>query len=143
MTREPIMEALRAALQAQFGASFKAPLARKLKHWKDVDGGDFPCWFLTQGNESPVATTRVPTIWSMTIDVYLYAFTGADSSITPMSYLNPLVDSITGWFEPTNGVEQTLGGLVHRCRNTGVETDAGVLGDHAVAIISTTLIVAT
>jgi hypothetical protein len=64
--------------------------------------------------------------------------------VLPAIALNQLVDAIELALSPGPAFEeQTLGGLVSHCRIVGeIETDEGVLGDQAVAIIPSKSMVA-
>jgi len=118
-------------------------LSRRLKHWSEVPPGDQPALFITQKLETAKFTTRMPTSWVLSVDLWLYVNTGGDSDKTPMSIVNPILDRIVQKLLPASGVEeQTLGGLVERCRIDGaIETDEGVLGDQAIITIPVTMLV--
>ena len=131
MTREPIYAALFALLSATAGLK---TYSRRLKMWNDVTAPDQPALFQVQKKESPKAVTNMPTIWTLHLDVYVYAFTG-DKTTAPSQIINPILDAITAALKP-NGENLTLGGLVQWCRISGeVTTDEGILGDQSVLII--------
>lgn len=117
--------------------------SRRLKHWSDVPHADQPALFMVQRRETAKVTTKIPTIWTMGIDFVLYGHNSGQDSVAPMSTLNPIIDAIVAAFLPAGGVEeQTLGGLVERCRIDGeILTDEGVLGDQAIVVIPITILV--
>jgi hypothetical protein len=117
--------------------------SRRLRHWDDVPSNEQPALFLAQGNINAEFETGLPTVWTCRADVFLYVKTGGDLHATPASVFNPILDSIISKLLPPPHLgEQTLGGLVHRCRIEGeIETDEGTLGDQAVVIIPVTMFV--
>lgn len=130
MTREPIYAALFALLSDIPGVVLSS---RRLRHWTDVPPEEQPALFVTQGNEQADTLTGQPTKWLLSVDVYIYANTANGS---PSTILNPIIDSVVDALMPITGNIQTLGGLVSYCRVSGqIETDEGLLGDQAVAII--------
>jgi hypothetical protein len=118
------------------GASGLKTTSRKLKHWDDVPAPNQPALFQTQGNETAVAGYRQPTKWTLRAKLYVYAHQNS-LDVLPAIALNQLLNAIELKLAPDLATgEQTLGGLVSHCRIVGeVETDEGVLGDQAVAII--------
>ena len=117
--------------------------SRRLKHWEEVNKADQPALFLVQKMEVAKIQTNLPTIWTMHADVVLYGHNSGQSSAAPMVMLNPIVDAIVGQLlPPVVPGEQTLGGLVHRCRIEGaIQTDEGALGNQAIVVIPVTLYV--
>lgn len=133
MNREAIYQALYDKLAAVPGIKTKG---RKLKHWSDVPASQQPALFQAQKNELAHRQQGVGTVWTLTVDVYLY--TSTTGSALPSTQLNSIVDAIEAALQPDNPVRNTntLGGLVQHCRIEGaIETDEGTLGDQAVAII--------
>ena len=133
MNREPIYQAL--FTLASGSASFLTK-SRRLRHWSEVSPSEMPALFMTQKTESAKTQTGLPTIWTLSVDLYLYV-ESADVNVAPATLLNPLLDAITNLFDPpAQSGRQTLGGLVQYCRvNGNIETDEGILGNMAVAII--------
>lgn len=132
MNRELIYAALFNKLKAVEGINTSS---RKLKHWADVPSGETPALFQAQTGETVTHQTNQPSIWTFHLDIYVYANT-ANSDVAPAQVLNPILDRITEALKPIVGDEQTLGGLVQKCRINGkIETDEGTLGDIAVLII--------
>jgi len=134
MNRETIYSAVFALVSSVPGLVLKS---RTLKHWSDVSYVDQPCLFQTQTKENAIQNIKMPTRWTLHIDLYLYAHTRGDTTISPSSILNPLVDAINVLFTPHPAAgEQTLDGLVEKCRIEGtIETDEGLLGEQGVVII--------
>lgn len=138
--REQIYQALFDLLKTD--AAIKTT-SRRLRHWSEVAPTDQPALFLSQKNEMAAVKTRVPTIWTLNLDLWLYVRSGGDNDSPPSAYFNPIIDRIVEKLMPPEHLgEQTLGGLVERCRIEGpIETDEGVLGDQAVVVIPVTLFV--
>jgi hypothetical protein len=132
INRETIFAALFTLVST--AASFNTK-SRKLKHWNEVSAADQPALFQTQGNETAVAGYRLPTKWTLKASLYVYAHQNALDTL-PSTALNNLIGSIELALVPDASGEQTLGGLVTSCRIVGlIETDEGLLGDQAIAII--------
>lgn len=138
MNREPIWQALFTRLSA--AAPF-VTTSRRLCHWSDVPAIEQPALFVAQGGEQASTTTGQPTRWELEGQVYVYA--RVDDGAVPGTVMNPLMDAITAVLAPANPMQrQTLGGLVEWVRIDGrIETDEGVLGDQAVAIIPIRILV--
>lgn len=121
-------------------AEFKSS-GRRFKHWDDVMAADQPALFLQALHEEAKIVTKLPTIFVMTYDCWIYAKTGGDETVPPSQIVNPLIDAVVGVMLPVGGQdEQTLGNLVHRCRIEGkIEKFLGELGDQAVVIIPITV----
>lgn len=142
MNREAIYSALFARLQ---NAYEWATASRILEHWSDVPSIQQPAMFLTQVNEQAITQTRQPTRWMLSAKVYLYAHSQTQNGVPPSIILNNLLDAITNAMKPENAVKevQDLGGLVEYARIEGViETDEGLLGEQAVAIIPISILTA-
>lgn len=141
MTREPIYVALFAKLD---GCASFATTSRRLKHWDDVPATSQPALFQNQKRENVSGTPGLNQVKVFSVDIYLYANTRGDKSISPGEILNPLIDAVETAMEPDKiSNKQTLGGLVQHAWIDGtIETDEGVLGDQAVAIIPITIKVA-
>lgn len=138
MIREDIYSAVFSLVSSIPGFVLKS---RKVKHWSEVEPVDQPSLFMLQRKENASTTTNMPTKWTLKIEIIMYAHTNGDPLIIPSSVLNPLIDQIVSKFEPNDALgEQTLGGLVTRCRVDGdIETDEGALGDQGVVIIPITI----
>lgn len=119
-------------------------VSRRLKHWQDVPVAQMPALFLAQQHETVTQTTRQPAILTLHSEIYIYVSTGTSQTINPFSILNPIVDAITNLFTASNyqNGNNSLNGLVHTCKLSGtIETDGGILGNIAVAIIPLEIIV--
>ena len=139
MNRETIYAA---AFALASGAALFNTKSRRLRHWSEVNVPEMPALFMTQKTEVAKTVTGQPTIWTLNVDFYIYA-ASEDPNVAPSTILNPLLDALTVLFvPPVNLGRQTLGGLVHYCRvNGSIETDEGVLGSQAVAIIPIEILV--
>lgn len=117
--------------------------SRKLQHVQDVPAVNQPALFQIQGHQSADATFNLPTKWRLKVDLYVYAHAsnpGADGNGATL--LNTLVDAIVTALEPDKASgRQTLGGLVSHCAIDGdVETDEGLLGEQAIAVLPIVII---
>ena len=131
-------DAIYAALfsKASAAAGF-VTASRKLLHWTDVPGIQQPALFQAQGKEMASAGFHLPTKWTLRAHLYVYVHQASVAGQVPATQLNTFVDAIEAALLPEAATgEQTLGGLVSHCRIIGeIETDEGLLGDQAVAII--------
>jgi hypothetical protein len=136
IARETIYTALftRVAQAASF-----VTIARRLRHWSDVAPAEQPALFVSQKSETAAPKTLgAPTVWRLAVDIYVYVHS-SDPYRPPASLLNPLLDAIEAALAPAaaTGVQDLgLPDMVQHARLSGkVETDEGVLGDQAVAIL--------
>ena len=112
---------------------------RRLIHWSDVDSAAQPFICLSEkGGEASTKALGTPQIWHLHFDIHVYAFS-SDPYASPMTVLNPLLDSIERALapNPVTGI-QNLGlpdQVQHVYIDGKLETDEGVLGDQAVAVI--------
>lgn len=142
MNREAIYSALFAKVQSIQGL---VTISRKLAHWSDVPPSQQPALFCVQGNQSAIPgdpARGLPTKWTLSVDVYVYART--DGGQVPGTVMNPILDAIETALKPDNPMTrtQTLGGLVEHCWIEGdVQTDEGALGDQAVSIVPVRILV--
>lgn len=138
ISREGVFSALFALVSAAqvAGAPAFKTTSRKLKHWSDVSPAEQAALFQTQGHQTAVAGYRLPTKWTLKASLYVYAHQSS-LDVLPAIALNQLLDAVElALYQGPALEEQTLGGLVSRCGIAGdIETDEGVLGDQAVAII--------
>jgi hypothetical protein len=138
-----IHESIYAALFAT--VSTAAPFvtaSRRLRHWSDVGPAEQPSLFLVQKSETVQRRKGLPPKWTLSVDLFVYA--RAPDDVTPAAtVLNPLIDSIESALAPaTPSATQTLGGLVEHAWISGkIETDEGVLGGQAVAIVPIEILV--
>lgn len=135
MSREAIYAALFARVSTLPGL---VTASRRLKHWHDTPPALQPALFMVQKRERPEQQSGLPTKWAFTVELYLYVHGGADPNAVPAQALNALLDALEEVLapDPASGV-QTLGGLVTHVwiDPAGIETDEGVLGDQAIAIV--------
>jgi hypothetical protein len=85
-----------------------------------------------------VKALGAPTVWTLAVDLYVYAHS-SDPYLPPAMLLNPLLDAVEAALAPAaaTGV-QDLGlpaQVQHAYISGRIETDEGVLGDQAVAIV--------
>jgi hypothetical protein len=134
--REAIYRALWAlgADAAQFVTA-----SRRMRHWNEVAPAEQPALFLAEkGGQAAVKALGAPAVWTLHADFYLYVHS-SDPYAAPAALLNPLIDALEQALAPSpvTGI-QTLGlpQMVQHAYIAGkVETDEGVLGDQAVAIV--------
>jgi len=133
ITRETIYAALFSTLSAVAGF---VTVSRRLKHWTDTPPAAQPALFVIQRREAVVTVPGLNPVYTLEVDAYLYAYSG-DLTASPAQLLNPLLDAVTATLLPDAATnKQTLGGLVQHCWIEGnIETDEGVLGSQAVAIV--------
>jgi hypothetical protein len=136
IAREPIYAAL---FDLAAGAAGFVTAERRLRHWSDVAPAEQPALFMTQKSEiAAVKTLGAPTIWTLLVEVYLYAHS-SDPYLSPATVLNPLVDAVEAALAPaaTTGLQDLgLPSMVQHAYIVGkIETEEGVLGDQAIAII--------
>ena len=139
MIREPIYAALFALVA---GAASFVTVSRRLRHWSDVGAAEQPALFMTQKSENAEERRPLPVKWRASVDLYLYA-QAPDDLTPPATMLNPLLDAVEAALAPDAVSHvQTLGGLVSHCWIAGrVQTDEGVLGGQAVAIVPVEILV--
>lgn len=116
---------------------------RRLRHWSDVGPAEQPAVFMVQTRETAARQRSLPTRWTLHADLYVYAH-APDELTAPASILNPLLDAIEAALEPDDAAtnRQSLGGLVEHAWIAGsIETDEGVLGGQAVAIVPIEMLV--
>ncbi|HTW53153.1 MAG TPA: hypothetical protein VME45_14775 [Stellaceae bacterium] len=136
INREPIYAALFGLIES--AADFAA-VDRRLRHWSDVAPAEQPAIFMAQKTElAKINTLGAPTVWTLSVDLYIYAHS-SDPYLAPATVLNPLLDAVEAALAPsaTTGI-QDLGlpaQVQHAYISGKIETDEGVLGDQAVAIV--------
>ena len=139
MNREAIYSALFAKMSAAAGF---ATASRRLRHWSDVGAVEQPALFQVQRSETARRDAGLPSKWTLAVDLFLYAH-AADDATAAATVMNPLLDAIEAALapDPVTNV-QGLGGLAAHCWIAGkVETDEGVLGGQAVAIVPIEILV--
>jgi hypothetical protein len=136
IAREPIYAALWSLAS---GAARFATASRRLRHWSDIGAAEQPALFMSEkGGHAVVKALGAPVVWTLYADFYLYACS-SDPYAAPASLLNPLLDALEAALAPSpvTGIQNLgLPGMVRHVTISGkVETDEGVLGDQAVAIV--------
>jgi hypothetical protein len=136
INREPIYAALFALLG---NAACFAVVDRRLRHWSDVSPAEQPALFMTQKNElASIKTLGASTVWTLSVDLFVYAHS-SDPYLSPATVLNPLLDAVEAALAPSAATGlQDLGlpaQVQHAYISGKIETDEGVLGDQAVAIV--------
>ncbi len=132
--------ALLAAITAEDGSKTFKSGGRVLKAQEEVALEEAPALYVLQKTETAEVIRDIPTRWSLEAEVYIYVKTETQPGVAPSTQLNPLVDAVIaalgGPNQPNTPIEQTLGGLVSKCRVAGaVVYGEGVLGDYGVAIV--------
>lgn len=143
LTREGIATALFSLIQTIPGIK---TCTRRLKHWSDVDPVDQPYLALSNANQGPHQDPDgLPTIWTFKFTVHLYAY-NTDPNATPATQVNNLLDALEailkpvqfgapGWPGSVQVMDDTTGRIRKAWISGEVETDEGVLGDQAIAIV--------
>jgi len=110
---------------------------RRLAHWADVPAPDQPALFMAAAGQTVTVEGRgLPPRRSLPVRLYLY-----NRNDDP-GQQNDLLDAIETALEPNDEETLTLGGLVSHCRIEGeIETDEGLLGEQAVAIVPVSILV--
>ena len=143
MNREAVQDALFELLTA--GSSCVPGLrssSRRLKSPQDVGPGNCPALFQIYKGESVQWAAAQPLKRVMHVELVLYVHSG-DKSFPTSSLLNPMLDAIERAFGADDpGQAPTLGGLAKRVTINGrIETDEGLLGDYAYAIVPVEILI--
>ena len=136
INREPIYAALFGLIET--AADF-AVVDRRLRHWSDVAPAEQPALFMAQKTElASIKTLGASTVWTLAVDLYVYVHS-SNPYLAPATVMNPLLDAVEAALAPsaTTGLQDLgLPATVQHAYITGkIETDEGVLGDQAVAVI--------
>ena len=132
-----IREAIYSALWtlAADAANF-ASANRRLRHWTDVAPAEQPALFMAEkGGHAATKALGSPIAWTLYADFYVYVHS-SDPYLAPAMVLNPLLDAALAP-SPATGIQNLgLATMVQHAYIAGkVETDQGVLGDQAIAIV--------
>jgi hypothetical protein len=114
---------------------------RNLIHWSKVDPAQQPCIFITSRTQQAETKPILPTKWTLHCAVWVYV--RDESPNGPAAFMDDLLDKIEAKFKASrNGFGRvTLGELVYDCRiNGSIDTDEGLLGPQAVAVIPVELV---
>ena len=143
MNRESIQAALFELLQGSAGGMASLKLAsRRLKTPQEVGPGNCPALFQIYKGETVSWTGAQMLKRLMHLDLVLYVHSG-DKSFPTSSLLNPMIDAIESLFGADDpGSTETLGGLAARVSINGrIETDEGLLGEYAYAIVPVEILI--
>lgn len=135
MNREQIYQAFFALVSGAPGIVTKS---RRLRSFADISSAECPALYMSQHQETQAVQTGLPGKWTLHVEVVVFVNTGGnDPNVIPVSALNPIMDAICAiLIPPVDFGEQTLGGLVHRCRISGsIQIVEGVQDDTAMAVI--------
>lgn len=107
-----------------------------------------PALFMTEKGAEAVGGPQpgLPVKYTLHAEFYIYAHE-SDPYKTPATILNNLIDALEAALAPfpSNGVWQNLGfpaSVIHTYINGKIETDEGVLGDLAIAIVPVDILAA-
>jgi hypothetical protein len=136
IVREQIFTALWAlgANAARFASA-----NRRLRHWTDVAPAEQPALFMSEkGGQAAIKKLGAPIVWTLYAEFYIYAHS-SDPYLAPVTILNPLLDAFEAALapSPTSGIQNLgLPQMVQHAYISGkIQTDEGVLGDQAIAIV--------
>jgi len=91
-----------------------------------------------KGGHAVVKRLGAPIVWTLYAEFYIYVHS-SDPYLAPGTILNPLLDALEAALAPapTTGIQNLgLPEMVQHAYIAGkVETDEGILGDQAVAIV--------
>jgi len=135
-----VRESIYAALWALgAGAASFASANRRLRHWADVAPAEQPTLFMSEkGGHAVTRALGASIAWTLYADFYIYVHS-SDPYAAPATILNPLLDSLERALAPSpaTGIQNLRLPLMvqHAYISGKVETDEGVLGDQAIAIV--------
>jgi hypothetical protein len=112
---------------------------RRLRHWADVAPAEQPALFMSEKrSQAAIKKLGAPIVWTLFAEFYMYAHS-SDPYLPPSAILNPLVDALEAALapSPTTGIQNLgLPLMVQHAYIAGkLQTDEGVLGDQAIAIV--------
>jgi hypothetical protein len=91
-----------------------------------------------KGAHASMKALGAPIVWTLYVDFYVYAHS-SDPYAAPAIILNPLLDALEQALSPSmaTGIQNLgLPEMVQHAYIAGkIETDEGVLGDQAIAIV--------
>ena len=135
-----IREAIYGALWSlAAGAASFTSANRRLRHWADLAPAEQPALFMSEkGGRAVTRGLGTPVIWTLYADFYIYVHS-SDPYLAPAMLLNPLLDALAAALAPSpaTGIQNLgLPAMVQHAYISGkIETDEGVLGDQAIAIV--------
>ena len=121
------------------GAAQFASANWRLRHWSDVAAAEQPALFMSEkGGHAAVKRLGAPIVWTLYAEFYIYVHS-SDPYLAPGTVLNPLIDALEAALAPTpaTGIQDLgLPQMVQHAYIAGkIETDEGILGDQAIAIV--------
>jgi hypothetical protein len=121
------------------GAARYARADRRLRHWSGVAAAEQPALFMSEkGGRAAIKRLGAPIVWTLYADFYIYVHS-SDPYLAPGTVLNPLIDALEAALAPSpaTGIQNLgLPEMVQHAYIAGkVETDEGILGDQAIAIV--------
>lgn len=121
------------------GAARFTIASRRLRHWSEVMPAEQPALFMSEkGGHAAVRKLGAPIVWTLYAEFYVYAHS-SDPYSTPGTIINPLLDALEAALapSPTTGIQNLgLPEMVQHAYIAGkIETDEGVLGDQAIAVV--------
>ena len=139
-------EAAYSALFVQVAAAYPwGSASRRMRLWSDVPPSARPALFqLESGPETYVWTTPATPRRTFEAKLFLY-FDARNPAVPGASALNAALDAVDAALAPAGldlaSGRQTLGGLVHDCKISGVPVrDTGDLDGDGLAVVSVRLI---
>jgi hypothetical protein len=91
-----------------------------------------------KGGQAAIKKLGAPIVWTLYAEFYVYAHS-SDPYLAPAAILNPLLDALEAALapSPTTGIQNL--GLLQMVQHAYIagklQTDEGVLGDQAIAIV--------
>ena len=113
-------------------------LSEPLRLWTDVGPAEQPALFMAEkGGRAVTKALGSPIAWTLYADFYIYVH--SSDPLAPAMLLNPLIDALEAALAPSpvTGIQNLgLPAMVQHAYIAGkIETDEGVLGDQAIAIV--------
>ena len=143
MNREAVQTALFDLLQSDAGGMAALKLAsRRLRLPQEVGPGNCPALFQIYKGETVAWSGAQLLKRTMHLDLVLYVHSG-DKSFPTSSLLGSMLDAIERMFGADDpGGTETLSGLAARVSINGrIETDEGLLGEYAYAIVPVDILI--
>jgi hypothetical protein len=120
--------------------------SRFLQNWSDVAPAEQPAMFLTMGTQNNNKQRGLKNKWMLNFNLFIYVNTTNLNNIIPATMMNPILDQVDKMFTPDDIADYvlTLGGLVsHAAIQGDVQTDEGLLGAQAFAVVPIEILVPT
>ena len=91
LNREPIYAALWAKIKDVPGI---VVASRRLAHWADVPKADQPAIYQSQTGETSFPERGLPTVWRLSVNIYVYVVADDDPYASPAPALNAILDAL-------------------------------------------------